>query len=267
MPLKAPPPWARETRVAVGAADDELARGVDEELHVLAEELLRGLGQTLHDARQQYLLHVLAYLLLPGVGVVLRADHDGVDALGLAPVAVLHRHLALGVGTQVAHLLALAAYLRQLHQDDVRQRDGQRHQLLGLAAGIAEHHALVAGTLVALGLAADAHIDVLALLVDGAEHTAALGLELVLALGVAYLAYDVAHGCLHVDIAVAGHLAANDSQAGGYQRLAGHMALRVVAQKLVQQSIADLVGHLVGMALADTLTCEEITHFCYILTC
>ena len=191
---------------------------------------------------------------------MLGGDHDGVDALGTALVTVLHRHLALGVGAQVLHLLALAADAAQLLQDDVGQRDGQRHQLVGLAAGVAEHHALVAGALVLLGLTADAHVDVLALLVDGAEHAAALGLELVLALGVANLADNVAHGGLHVDIAVAGHLAADDGKTRGYQRLASHMTLGVAAEEFVEQRIADLVGHLVGMALGNTFRSEKIAH-------
>ena len=183
---------------------------------------------------------------------MLGADDDGVDAFGLTLVAVLHRHLALGIGTEVAHLLALAAYLAELDEDDVRQRDGQRHQLVGLAAGVAEHHALVASALVLLLLAADALINIGTLLVDGAEYAAALGLELVLALGVANLADDVAHGALHVDPAVGGYLAADDGQAGGDERLAGHMALGVVTQELVEECIANLVGHFVGMALGNT---------------
>ena len=41
--------------------------------------------------------------------VVLRADHDGVNALCHALVVVFHGHLALRVGAQIGHLLALAA--------------------------------------------------------------------------------------------------------------------------------------------------------------
>ena len=41
--------------------------------------------------------------------VVLRGDHDGVDAHGQAVVGILYGDLALGVGPQVGHYLALAA--------------------------------------------------------------------------------------------------------------------------------------------------------------
>ena len=77
-----------------------------------------------------------------------------------------------------------------------------------------------------------------------------MALELVFAFGVANLAYHVAHRLLHVDIAVATNLAANHGQAGRHQRLAGHVALGVVTQKLVQKGVRNLVGHLVGMAFA-----------------
>ena len=133
----------------------------------------------------------------------------------------------------------------------MRQGDGERHQLGGFAASVAEHHALVAGPLVHFGLAANAHVDILALLVDGAEHAATFSLELVLALSVANLADHVAYSLLHVDIAVACHLAADHGQAGGDQRFASHMAFGVVTQKFVQKRIADLVGHFVGMAFGN----------------
>ena len=78
---------------------------------LLGEELLCFLRQTLDDARQKHFFHIGTDLRLIHVRVVLGADDDGVDAFGLAVVAVLHRHLAFGVGTQITHLLPLAAHL------------------------------------------------------------------------------------------------------------------------------------------------------------
>ena len=74
---------------------------------------------------------------------VLRGDQDGVDARGRA-VAVLDRHLALAVGPQVRDDARLAD-VRESPRQTVGHRDRERHQLLGLAAGEAEHHPLVAG--------------------------------------------------------------------------------------------------------------------------
>ena len=59
-------------------------------------------------------------------------------------VLVLDGDLGLAVGPQVVQLAALAD-LGQPARHAVGQRDGQRHQLRRLAAGEAEHHALVAG--------------------------------------------------------------------------------------------------------------------------
>ena len=165
---------------------------------------------------------------------MLGGEHDGVDAQWLALVAVFDGNLALGIGAQVCHLLALLAYLGEFLEEDVSQRDGQRHILARLVAGIAEHHALVAGTLFLLFLATDALVDVAALSMDGREHGARLGFELVLAFGVAYLFDDITDGLLDVDPAVAGHLAAHHGKASGHKGLASHMALGVAAEEFIQ---------------------------------
>ena len=97
---------AGEAGVAVRSADDEAAGGID----VI-------LGSGIHHVRGDHriddvLLHVRAELFGRDVVVVLRRDHHGVDALGLA-VHVLHADLALAVGPQIAEL-AEAADLAQL---------------------------------------------------------------------------------------------------------------------------------------------------------
>jgi hypothetical protein len=58
--------------------------------------------------------------------------------------------------------------------------DRHRHQLVGLVGGVAEHHALVAGT---AGI--DAHRDVARLAVDRAHHGAGLTVEAEAGIGVA----------------------------------------------------------------------------------
>ncbi len=235
-----------EAGVAVGTADDKIACRINEKLHFLAKQLLDSRRQAFDGTRKEDFFDVLVNLFLLHVGVVLGGDHNGVDALGLAGIGVLHRYLALGVGAQVTHLTALAADFGEFLQDDVGKGDGQRHQLVGLAAGVAEHHALVAGTLVLLLFATDTLVDVGRLLVDGGEDTAAFGLELVLALGVADFTNDVADSGLHIDIAAA--------------------PFGVVAEKLVEEGVGDLVGHLVGMAFGNGFRGEEIAHVTLLLT-
>ena len=104
--------------------------------------------------------------------VVLCAHHDGVDALGHVVVAVFHGDLTLGVGAQIGHLLAFLAYVGESGHDEVGQVERNGHVVFGLVASVAEHHALVAGTLVVFLLTAHAAVDVGALLVDGAQYAA-----------------------------------------------------------------------------------------------
>ncbi len=83
---------ARYTRVAVRTADDELACGVHVELHVIAEEFLQAGGQLFLHPGDEDVAHVGFNFLLHGfvVGklIVLRTDHDGVDAQWFPAFAV-----------------------------------------------------------------------------------------------------------------------------------------------------------------------------------
>jgi len=117
---------------------------------------------------------------------VLRRDDDGVDAVRGSVGVVLDGDLALGVGPH-ERKLARAAHRRvPLHQP-VRKINGQRHQRLGLVAGEAEHHALVARP-------ADVHAlgDVRRLRVQPALHLAGVGGEADRRIDVADLADRVA---------------------------------------------------------------------------
>ena len=66
-----------------------------------------------------------------------------VSAFGLA-VLVDDAHLGLAVGAQVVEH-ALLAHLGQPAGEAVREPDRHRHEVVGLVAGVAEHHPLVAG--------------------------------------------------------------------------------------------------------------------------
>ncbi len=157
------------------------------------------------------------------------------------PSVVLHGHLALAVGPEVVER-ALAANLTEALDQPVREHDRQRHQLLGLVAGVAEHEALVAG---AAGV--HAHGDVRRLLVDRGHDRARLVVEAELGAGVADVLDGLTHGLGEVDVGLGGDLAGDDGQAGGDQRLAGHPAVGILGEDGVQDRIRDLVGDLVGV--------------------
>jgi hypothetical protein len=121
-----------------------------------------------------------------------------------------------------------------------------RHQLRGFAAGVAEHHALVARAFLV-----DAHGDVAGLLVEGHQHAAGVGVEPHVAGGVADLADDLADDLGDVRVGRGGHFAGDDDQAGAAERLAGHAAAGVIRQEGIEHGVRDLVGNLVGVAHRD----------------
>ena len=189
---------------------------------------------------------------------MLGGEDDRVDADGLAALVVLDRHLRLAVGTEIVDK-ALLAHVGQLLCHLVGKRDRERHELRGLGAGVAEHHALVACAVVELARAAflifkgvvDAHRDIAALLVDVRDNAAGVTVKAVLRAVVADVADDVACDLRDVDIAARGDLAHDVNKAGGDGRLAGHAAVGVFFKDRVEHRIGDLVADLVGMPLGD----------------
>ena len=193
---------------------------------------------------------------------MLRRDDDRVDTQrAVRPLVVLDGHLRLGVGAQVAHHLALAADDGQLLENHVREDQRRGHHLARLVAGVAEHDALVAGTLLLLLVAHDTLVDVGRLLVDGRKDAARVAVELILALRVADALDDAARHALHVDIRLRAHLARNDHEARGAERLASHLRRRVVTQELIQDGVGNLIRNFVGMSFRDGLRRKQKAHF------
>ena len=97
-----------------------------------------GVDDVLADVRSQLCYQVDAFGVLGG-------QHDGVqpDRRG---AGVLNGDLGLAVGSQIIQPAALAG-LSQPPRQPVRQRDRKRHQFGGVANGVAEHQALIAGAL------------------------------------------------------------------------------------------------------------------------
>ena len=124
----------------MGAAQLEAAGGVDQDAELVVLELRR------HERPDDVLDQVgLDERLGVEARLVLRRDEHGLERRGHA-VDVVERDLRLPVGPQVRQDAGLAD-LGQAVRQPVRQPDRHGHEVVGLVAGVAEHHALVAGAL------------------------------------------------------------------------------------------------------------------------
>ena len=164
---------------------------------------------------------------------------------GLPVLVVLHRHLALAVGTQVGQFAALA-HRGQLAAELVRQRDGRGHQLRRLVGGVAEHHALIAGAAGVNTLG-----DVARLLVDRRDHGAGVGVEAVERVVVTDGGDHAAHQRLEIHVSFGGDFARDDHQAGGREGFRGDAAVGVLLQAGVKDGVGDLVGNFVRVAFGN----------------
>ena len=259
--------------VAVRTSDNEFARRIDVVGDAVVEEAQHfGVVDGGDDARHQHFDDILADLcqhflvglqlgFLRIVGredelVVLSGDHDGVDAHGTVVVVILDGDLTLGVGTEVGHFLALATDVGKHHQELVGEVEGQRHIVFGLVGGIAEHHTLVAGSLIHRVLALHAAVDVRTLFVDGTEHAAGVALEHVFALGVADAVDDLTGDALEVNVCFGLDFARHHDLSGGDEGFARHFRAGVEGEKLVEDGITDLVCHFVGVSFGHGFGCK-----------
>ena len=131
--------------------------------------------------------------------------------------------------------------------------DGGGHQGVGLVAGEAEHHALVAGAGVAGQVvgAVHAHGDVAGLLVDGGEDGAGVAVEAGRGAVVADAPQGLSGHGGDVHIALGGDFAHDQHHAGGGGALAGHPRHGILGQNGVQDAVGNLVTDLVGMTFRD----------------
>ena len=239
---------AGEAGVAVRAADHEAAGRVDQDARLRVHQRRRD------DLLDDVLGDVGAELLGRDLVAVLRRDDHGVDADRRVAV-VLDADLGLAVRPEVGRA-ALAARLRQPLAQPVRQHDRQRHQLRRLAAGVAEHQALVAG---AAGV--HAHRDVGRLAVDRGDDAAGVAVEPVLGVGVADFPDGLADQLLHVDVGVGRDLAGDEAEAGRDERLARHAAGRILREDRIQDAVRNLIGDLVRMSFRHRLGREQVAAF------
>jgi hypothetical protein len=205
------------------------------------------------------------------VGGVLGRNHH-VDDAGRLVVDVFDRNLRLRIRAQPLGQLASLADAGEFAAETVGEHDGRRHQLRRLVAGVAEHDALIAGSLFLVLLAGRAlgiHPlgDVRALDGQVVRDENLVGVEDVVAVRVA----DPPHGIAD-DLADVNHLVdrlggaflqvlqlgngdfpANHDHVALHEGFAGHAALGIVSQAGVEDGVRNGVGNFVRMAFADGL--------------
>ena len=153
-----------QAAVSLRSADDELAGGIDLNTALALGNLLAELGQ---DRADDVLDHGLADHLVGNIVVLGRNQHlFHRDRLA---VDVADGHLALAVGANPIQGPVLPD-VGQALDEAVGDGDRQRHQDVGLGAGVAEHHSLVPRT---AGI--DSHGDIRRLLVDAGQHGTGVG--------------------------------------------------------------------------------------------
>ena len=139
------------------------------------------------------------------------------------------------------------------------QGDRQRHQLVGLATRVPEHHPLVARTehvkriermlLTLLERVLHPDRDVGGLLLDRGDDATRVAVEAEPGVRVSDLHHGVANDRGDVDVPLGGDLPGDEDDPGRHQGLARDAAVRVLGEHRVQDGVADLVGELVGVSL------------------
>ncbi len=268
---------AREPRVPHRAPDHEAAGRVHVHEVLVLEPCL-----VVHVARQDRVEDALDQIRLDQrlrveiVGVLGRDEHP-LDLDRTLPAVlvdlVANRDLRLAVGPQVLELVGLA-HLREALADAVRERDRQRHELVGFTTRVPEHHPLVAGAelverivvggiVLRLERGVDALRNVLRLLVDRDEHAARIRVEPVVGARVADLRDLGPRDAWDVDVGRRRDLAADENEPRRQEGLARDPRVRILGEDGVEDAVGDLVSDLVGVALRYGLGGEmEAVRWC-----
>ena len=238
---------AGKTGVPVRAADDEVTGGVDVDVgHLLQGEAV--LGQHRGD---DTLPDVLPQLLDFKIGAVHDRNHHGFNAHHLIVLVILRRHLGLAVGTE--QVVAADA-----GGEPVGKSPGhggrQGHQLLGLGAGTAEHHALVS---CAAYLVVGAQGNVGRLGMNPALDFHGIGIKAALRVHIADFPDHLPGYRRVVHLGTGGNLAADEAEVGGDHGFAGYPGIRVLGKAGIQDGIGDGVCHLVRVAAGNTFRGKE----------
>ena len=237
---------SREAGVPFRAADLEAPCWVDEIFGVFVEKPDR------NDGFDDGFLHVGGNALLQDFGIVLGGENDRVHADGRFAV-VFHGDLRFAVRAKIAEGAVLPK-LREFFGKFMGEHDGKRHQLLRFAAGVAEHHALIAGAETVGGLPSrlvlergiDAEGDVGRLAVDKFDDAALVKSEV--ARRIADLADDSARHGRIIDLCAARHFARDEERVVGSAAFNGCARLLIAPDELIQNGVCNAVADFVGMS-------------------
>ena len=99
-----------------------------------------------------------------------------------------------------------------------------------------------------------------------ADDLAGVGREADGRIDVADLADRIADEAVHdgpAEVGAGGDFAGDDGEVGGDEGFAGDAALVVGFEAVIEDGVADLVGHLVGMAHGDGFAGEQVSVFAH----
>lgn len=222
-----------ETGVTLRSADDELAGGVDEELGVLGDHLLRD------DFFDDPIDTELFDRFVINISGVLGRNDDVDDAGGLA-IDIFDSDLGLGVRAEPFGEASSFTNLGELTAETVGEHDGGGHELGSLITGVAKHDALVTSTLLGgfftfcfLGIYSLSDVSGL-----GGEKVADedfVGVENIVVIGVANSPDGITDGFFYVDGLAEGlcsnfwnsDFTTDDDLVGLYESLAGNAGVLI----------------------------------------
>ncbi len=191
-------------------------------------------------------------ILRLGVGdllAMLRGDHHARDTLRAA-VAVFDGDLRLSIGPEKINFIGFAN-LGEALREAVGELDRHGHQFFGFIASETKHQALVAS---AAGIYTHGNIGRLAL--DGAHDGAGIRVVAILRAIVANPANGAANEFVIIDVRSGGNFTSDNGHARGDERLASDTPLGVLLHDLIKDSVRNLVGNFVRMALSNGLRRE-----------
>ena len=239
---------ARKPRVALRAADNEFARGIDENARITLHEFCR--NNRFNDVFDK----VFANLFQSNIFVMLGGNNDGFHSHRLA-VFISHRHLSLAVRAQVRQRAVLADFGQAACQT-LCQSDGQWHEFRRLIGGITKHHALVTGTngigfiqfaFTGFERLINALRDIRGLFVKGYQNTAGLVVKTISCIGIADFLNGAADNLGNIHIAAGRNFTDHMHLTGSHQCFTRHTALWVLGDNRVQNTVGNLVSHFIGM--------------------
>ena len=190
-------------------------------------------------------LDICPELLKSNIFTVLSRHNDGIYSGDLS-VIIFYGHLSLAIRSEVRQRAVLSD-LRQSKRKHVRKLYGKRHQLSSLGIGIAEHHALIAGSyireLIALNAffrlerLVDAHGYVRRLFFHMHDYSAGVAVETRFFVIIAYIAYHLSCDRLIVYIEIARCFAEYHEKARLRCAFARNVSIRILRQDRVEHGI------------------------------